>query len=375
MNKYVDVIIPLALVDTYVYLVPNQFLRGLAIGMRVVVPFGNKQSYCAVIRRIHQNKPDDYVAKSIEAVIDHSQIISETHIQFWEWMANYYVCTIGEVMNAALPAGLKINHSDSILLNQSKKYDKSALSDNQFVVVDALELNTSLKIEEVEDIVTRKSAQEVVNSLINLDIVQPKRAIYERYTPKLKAFIVLNKSLVNSEEKLEIRLKELSKAPRQTKVLMSFLHLSNHYDGKINEVSKEELMMDSGASSGTLHQLVKKGILEVYQKELDRIINSQTLNLELQELSVAQQQAYNEINDSFMEHRTVLLHGVTSSGKTEVYMKLIQEALDQDMQVLYLVPEIGLTTQLTNRLASYFQKRLGVYHSKFNANEKVEIWK
>ncbi|NQY08717.1 MAG: primosomal protein N' [Flavobacteriales bacterium] len=375
VGTYVEVIIPLALNGTFVYEVPNNLISDLAVGIRVVVPFGAKRSYCAVVKEIHNNKPTGYEAKLINAIIDGKPILTLKHLQFWEWMGKYYMCSVGDVMNAALPAGLKIDHSDSILLNQSLEYNKNVLSDNEYLVVDALELQGSLKVEELELIVSKKSVQEVVSTLIDMDIVHPERLITERYTPKLKAYVDLGKSLVADESLLEAKLAELKRAPKQTKVLLSLLHLSNYYGEGVKEVSKEELLLDADATSATVKQLADKGVVEIWQKELDRIDNSNAEIIELQTLSESQERAYGEIVSVHAKQQIVLLHGVTSSGKTEIYMKLIQDTFNQGKQVLFLVPEIGLTTQLTRRLASFFGNRLGVYHSKFNANERVEIWR
>ena len=359
---YVDVILPLPLQNTFTYEVPSEF-EGVHEGMRVVVQFGQKKFYTAIIYKLHDNEPKKYRAKPILNVLDNQPIISPQQFELWKWLANYYCCSLGDVMHSALPSVLKLS-SETKLKVENDEIDKKSLNDKEFLVVEALEVQNELTLNEVSKILNQKTIFPTIKSLLERKIISLLEELNEQYKPKLIRVV----SSVNQNVDVSI----FKNANKQKQVYHSFLDLIKEDNSTSIAVSK--LLKYSSASHQTLNELVKKGIFSIEEKAISRIESYENEDLISFDLSDDQQNALNQIKDSFETKDVVLLHGVTSSGKTEVFIKLIQEAIERGEQVLYLLPEIALTTQIINRLRKHFGDKVGVYHSKFNNNERGEIW-
>jgi primosomal protein N' (replication factor Y) len=372
---FVDVIVPLAVPQKYTYRVPVELNDEVADGKRVLVQFGKSKFYSAIVSKVHEKAPTDYVAKYIDSVIDDKPIVLEKQLTFWDWMAYYYMCGPGEVMNAALPSALKLSSVANIQLNSGFNFeesDHSQFSDKEHLIIEALHHNDTLSFEDVSKILKIKSIHKIINGLINKGAISVYEEVKDKYKPKLAGFLKMNPDYANNEVKLKELLDKLEKkAFKQAEVLLYFLHLEKSIKGPDLWVPKSEI--SKKCDSAAITALVKKGIFEEQQFEIGRLqfANSETHK---KNLTKEQKAAYAEIKKAFEKHSVNLLHGVTGSGKTELYAKLIEETIALGQQVLFLLPEIALTTQLITRMRSYFGDKVGVYHSKFSENERVEIW-
>lgn len=373
---FVDVLLPLPLAPSFTYRVPFAFNDHIEVGKRVVVQFGKKKLYSGIIVKIHQKIPLQGQLKYILNILDSEPTVNSYQLEFWKWMAEYYLTTQGEVLNAALPSALKLASESKIILHPEFDGNYDLLSDKEFLLVQALEQHQLLTLTEVSKIVEQQKIMPLIKTLIEKRCVLPEEEIRERFKPKTEAYVRPSEEYFQSN-KLEDLTQELEKkAFKQLELLLAYLQYSQHFSGEILEVSKSFLLSKSGISSAILTALEKKGILEVYQKSQSRLIDmSATKHIESLVLSDIQSAAYKKIQDSFQEKDVCLLHGVTGSGKTEIYIKLIEEYLEKGQQVLFLIPEIALTAQIINRLRQYFGEKLGYYHSRYGNNERVEVWK
>lgn len=367
---FVDVILPIPLKQTFTYGINKDEAGFLKQGMRVAVPFGKTKIYTAIVYQIHGTAPVGYETKSIDHILDQQPIITPFQMKHWEWMASYYMCSLGEVIKAALPSSFLLESETIVKLVADKVLDEKLLSDNEFLVYEALQQQSSLHINAVRAILDQKNVVSVIQKLIEKGLVEVEETVYEQYTPKIKRYVRLA-SEYNSEENLRELLDNLTRAPKQREVLMNLFVLRSQSKKPIDAVA---LQKQSDASASTIKALVDKGILEEYFVQKDRVEFSGEASTEIKTLNEGQQTAYHEIKSSFKEQNVVLLHGVTSSGKTEIYARLIEEMLDSGKQILYMLPEIALTTQLISRLQKYFGERISVYHSKFSVNERTEVW-
>lgn len=373
MNKYVDVILPLPLPRTFTYLLPGDEADVLQPGCRVVVPFGRKKSYTAIVYRIHTDAPTEYEVKPVTTVLDDQPLLFPIQFKFWEWLSDYYLCTLGDIYKAALPSGLKLE-SETIVVSNPEFEESEKLTAREQRVLDLLSDGKEQAITKLEKESGFKNILLVVKSLIDKEAIFVKEELKRTYKPKTEARVRLDDSF-STEERLKELFEELGRAPKQLAVLMKYLELSDFMtEGSLREVTKKELLLRAGATSSVLNQLISKHVFQVYHHEIGRLNRRQDLLFELNPLNAYQQQAFDAINESFKEKNVCLLHGVTSSGKTEIYIHLIKEMIGQGKQVLYLLPEIALTTQITERLRKVFGERLGIYHSKFPDAERVEIW-
>lgn len=365
---YVDVILPLALPQDYTYAVSIDLVPFVKTGQRIIVQFGKNRFYSAIIKRIHHQKPS-VDAKLIEGIADEEPIVTETQLKFWKWISDYYMCTEGEVMNAALPSGLKLSSETKIRYNESYEGAFDNLNDEEFLIVQALRAQLELRVPDVQDLLKKKHVYPLLKTLFNLGIAISSEEIIERFKPRTESYIKLN-DLYKDDEKLEQLFQELSRAPKQVEVLLAFTQL--HHKNKF--IRKNELLKLSGTNAAVLGALVRRNVFIEFKLEVSRLGNFQTEEVDTPDLSPHQQNALAEIKDSFEKHKVVLLQGITGSGKTNLYMELIKEAIAENKQVLYMLPEIALTAQIINRLRKVFGNTIGVYHSKFNQNERVEIW-
>jgi primosomal protein N' (replication factor Y) len=378
---FIDVVLPLAVPNLFTYRVPADMKQAVRIGSRVVVQFGKSKLYTALIRQIHSNPPTAYEARYIESIVDEAPVVNELQFPFWDWIASYYMCHTGEVMNAALPAGLKLSSETKILLNGEYDFsnlDLSILTEKESTVIEALQEQTTMLVSEIADLLKLKNPQPVIRSLREKRLVVNYEEVNERYKPKIVPYVRLTEAFLLDEEKLAKAFDSIEKkAPKQLEALLFYLNKT----GNINRlrqtiaierwVKKSELVKvtDTAAVNG----LIKKGILEQEEFEISRLKIEREAGKNI-ELSDLQRKSLQEIRTHFETKQVVLLHGITGSGKTEIYCRLIDETLKQGKQVLFLVPEIALTTQLIYRVRNFFGERVGVYHSRFSENERVEIW-
>ena len=370
---FADVILPLPLDYRFTYRVPTAFRWKIKTGIRVIVQFGKRKYFSALVYKLHQNVPTgEFEIKDIEAILDEEPVIGDKQLQLWEWIANYYCCTLGEVFKAALPSGLKLESQTRISLNPEVILPEG-LNDKEDAVLLLLGSRKTATIQELNQFLGQQSSYAVLKMLLEKNAVIIEEQLRDNYKPKTITFVRLNPEYA-SEEKLNATLDSLRKARKQEQLLKIFLAETIYRDLPVNEINKKDLLELSDASDSALKGLEEKQILQVYQQETGRIERIQNTELLIKELSEPQQLAHDEILAQFEKQQTVLLNGVTSSGKTEIYIRLIEEQLKLGKQVLYLVPEIGLTTQIITRLKTAFGDLAGIYHSKFNDAERVEIW-
>ncbi len=367
---FINVILPIPLKQTFTYSVNKDEAAFLKPGMRVAIPFGKSKVYTGIVYQVHDQAPVGYETKTIDHILDETPIITKFQLKHWEWIAHYYMCSLGEVIKAALPSAFLLESETIIKISAEKEWDESSLSDEEFIVFEALQHQSSLHINDVRSILDKKNVVSVIQKLFEKGIVEVEETVYEQYTPKLKRYIKLSTEYT-SEDNLKNLLDTLSRAPKQRDVLMNLFVLSSQSKKPIASIV---LQKKSEASAGTLKALIDKGILEEYFIQHDRVEFSGEASSEIKTLNEAQLIAFKEIKESFKEKDVVLLHGVTSSGKTEIYVRLIEEMMASGKQVLYMLPEIALTTQLITRLQKYFGEKISVYHSKFSVNERVEVW-
>jgi len=372
---FVDVLLPLPLVNYFTYRVPFTFNDDVQIGKRVVVQFGKKKLYSGIIVKVHQVLPNYSQVKYILNILDVEPIVNDKQLIFWNWLSDYYMAYKGEVMNAALPSAMKLASETKLILHPEfdEKYD--LLNDKEFLIVQALEQQPNLTLTEVSKIVEMPKIVHLVKTLIEKKCVLPEEEIKNKFKDKTETYIHLGQEYKTNSE-LEKVSKELEKkAFKQLELLLAYLNYSKFFSGESLEVSKSFLLSKTGISASILASLEKKGILQLYKKSQSRLIESEATK-DIKELILSENQniAFNKISNSFTDKDVCLLHGITGSGKTEIYIKLIEEYIQKDKQVLLLIPEIALTAQIINRLRQYFGKKLGYYHSKYGNNERVEVW-
>ena len=374
MPNFAETLLPLALPGTYTYRVPDGMR--LSIGMRVLVPFGRKKIFTAIVMSLHDREPKGYDVKEILGTLDDKPIVRHPQLDFWHWIANYYLCTEGEVYKAAVPSGLKVESETTISVNPDfEESEPGQLTDHERVILDFTAQRGRVQIAEIARATGFKTVERNVSHLLDMDALHVSERVIDNYRPKTEACVRLAIAR-EDEEKLHQFFDQLKRAPKQESLLLAYLDMSRWLQsGDVKEVSKENLLKRAGVSGAVLHEAVKRGLFEIYKKEINRFSELGSVLEEPPTLSEEQQRAYTEIHQSMRQHAITLLHGVTSSGKTSVYMHLINDALKLGKQVLYLVPEIALTTQLTRRLRRVFGDRLLIYHSKFSDNERVDIWK
>ncbi|MEG2150188.1 MAG: primosomal protein N' [Bacteroidaceae bacterium] len=373
MTTFVDVILPLPLANYYTYSIPNEWIECVQVGCRVVVSFGRKKFYTAVVIRVHHTTPEAYSTKDITEILDNRAILLPLQLKFWEWLSSYYLCTMGDVYKAALPSGLKIESETIVVINPDFE-SSHALPEKEQRVLDLLAEEPEQCVTQLEKASGLKGLLSVIKSLLEKEAIFVKEELRRNYKPKMETRVRLTNEY-SGEDHLRQMFDELTRAPKQLNLLMKYIELSGLMGGTLKEVTKKELLAKTNTSPAVLSGLVDKHIFEQYHSEVGRLQELQTELTEANPLNEFQQKAYDSICASFQEKEVCLLHGVTSSGKTEIYIHLIQETIRKGKQVLYLLPEIALTTQITERLRRVFGNRVGIYHSKFPDAERVEIWR
>ena len=369
MNFFIEVILPLSLPKTFTYRVSENEFAFIKKGMRVAVPFGKSKIYTALVIDLHREESILYEAKEIDQILDERPIVNELQINHWFWISSYYMCNIGDVYRGALPSALLLESETIISQNNETFVDESSLSDDEFLIYEALQSQSSLKIQNIIDIVNKKTVLPVIQKLINKNIISLQEEIQEEYKPKLVKYIRLHEQY-QKEENL-IALLDSIKSEKRKNLLLQYFQLQAR---ERLPISVKQLTETAQTSVAIVKALIDKQIFEEYFIQEDRV-NFEKNKVENEfSLSVAQQTAFDEIVKSFGEKDVTLLHGVTSSGKTEIYTKLIENYIALGKQVLYLLPEIALTTQLVSRLTKHFGNKVAVFHSKYSNNERVEVW-
>jgi primosomal protein N' (replication factor Y) len=375
MAQYVEALLPLYLPGTLTYHLPPTITVG--VGSRVLVPLGRKKIYTAIVVMIHDRAPQGYDVKDVIAALDSAPIVRHPQLKFWEWIASYYMCSMGEVYKAALPSGLKVESETFISPNPEYEEDVAhQLSDRERVVLDFTSQRGRVQIAELTTATGFRSVEGIVSRLLDRGALLVSERVMDNYRPKTESFVRLTLAR-DDEAGMHALFDALSRARKQEQLLLAYLDLSHwlQRSAPLQEVGKEALLKRADVTAQVLKAMTDRGVMEVYKRQINRFAH---LGEKLQDppaLSEEQERAHREIHLSFKDHNITLLHGVTSSGKTAIYMHLIAHTLSRGLQVLYLVPEIALTTQLTQRLRAVFGDKMLVYHSRFSDNERVDIYR
>lgn len=369
LATFVHVILPLSLPKLYTYRVPQELTELAAPGKRVAVQFGKRKVYAAIIHSISDKPPKDYEAKYLLDILDDEVLITPQLMRFWEWMSAYYMCALGDVMNAALPASFRLESTTQIQLNPDCDLTAVELSDKEYLIIEALTMQEELNMEQLTDIVQQKNIFPLLKSLYIKEAILLSEELRETYKPKMVTCIKLT-AAYEQETALEGLFQQLEKQPKQTDALLAYLHLQQPGQA----IEKTELIKKSGVSESSLKTLIRNGIFEEYKLQVDRL-NTADIISETFALNEAQEKALAETKAHFEQNKdVVLIHGVTSSGKTHVYVKLIEEVIAQGKQALFLLPEIALTSQIVTRVQKYFGNKAASFHSKYSQNERFELW-
>lgn len=358
---------PIPIEKTFTYSVTKEEASFLKRGMRVAVSFGVSKMYTGLVFNIHKNAPTLYEAKEIHQILDEQPLVNDLQLEHWQWISSYYMCSLGDVFRASLPSSFLLE-SETIIYKNDTFNEDSILEDDEYLIFEALQHQSQLTVDQITKILGKKKVMPIVNRLIKKTAIYVKEQIYEQYKPKLVKYVRLHETY-NSDDSLNTLLQELSRAKKQRNAVLTYFQLSTSK----KPIKAKDLGIKAAVSSAILKSLVDKNIFEFYEIQTDRINFKGGTNA-LKKLNEFQEVALSAIKKSFQEKDVTLLHGITSSGKTEVYTKLIQEVLDAGKQVLFLLPEIALTTQIITRLQVYFGEQISVFHSKYSMNERVEVW-
>ncbi len=375
ITLFAEVLLPLPLPGTFTYRIAMEMNNDVAQGKRVVVQFGRKKVYTGLVQSVHQNIPQNFIPKYILAVLDPTPVVNAIQMKFWNWIAEYYMCHPGEVMNAALPSALKLASETRIVQHPDFDGETDHLNEKEYLIAEAIDIQKTLTISEVSRIVEYKKVIPLIKNLIEKKVVLVEEELKDRYKPKVESYIKLTEEYLD-EKNLQQLFNDLEKrAFKQLELVMTFMRMAGSKGFQEAQISRSELLKMGNTTPAPLNALVKKGVFEIVEKISSRLEEFEARSsVESIQLTEKQQTSFNEIKQSFEDKDVVLLHGVTSSGKTEIYIKLIHETINQGKQVLFLLPEIALTTQIINRLRKFFGNKVGVYHSRYNEFERVEIW-
>ena len=375
MDLFAEVLLPLPVQGTFTYQLPPT--EKVAVGCRVLVPFGRKKIYTGIVVMVHGVKPTGYEVKEIISALDNKPIVRHPQLKMWQWIADYYLCSQGDVYKAAVPSGLKVESETEISVNPDfEESEPGQLSDRERVVLDFTAQRGRLRVDEITRATGFKAVEGIVSRLLEKEAIVIAERVVDNYRPKTVTMVTLTIDR-HDEDGLHRLFDDVRRAKKQEQLLLAYLDASHWLQSshELVEVSKEQLLERSGLTAPVLAAARQKGIFKIFKKEVNRFGNSLLQLVNPPTLTAEQETAMREISESFKEHNITLLHGVTSSGKTSIYMHLIADTLAKGKQVLYLVPEIALTTQLTRRLRAVFGNRMLIYHSKFSDNERVDIWK
>ncbi|GAB5554235.1 MAG: primosomal protein N' [Saprospiraceae bacterium] len=369
-QTYAEVVLPMALPQNYTYQIPEAWIAQASFGKRVEVQFGKNRIYAGLIVRISNEAPTAYQAKAIQSVIDANPIINAQQYRLWTWMTKYYCCTMGEIMNAALPANLKLSSETRVSISPVFDKNYSHLNDKEYLIAEALTIQEELSIADIQGILGQKTVYPLIRSMLEKKIVYLQEDLKEKYKPKKVHCVRLAEPYASQPELIEEAFEKLSRSIKQADTLMAYIQMSRQAE----YVRRSDLCKKTQVTSSVIKAMEKKGVLELYEQAISRIGKYDEETIDKSALSDQQVEAIQSIKTQFEEKNVLLLHGVTGSGKTRVYIELIQEALQRGEQVLYLLPEIALTTQIVSRLQKIFGDDIAVYHSRLNNNERVELW-
>ena len=361
---YIDVILPLPINQKFTYQITKEYFSKIQVGCRVAVPFGRTKVYAGIVSNFHCIEPE-YEVKYVLEVLDETPIVSSSHINFWQWMADYYMCSLGEVFNAALPSTFKLANETFVVLHSEWNEDSSKLNDNEYLIVEAIQIHKRLKIQEIAQILERKSVLPLIKMMQERKIIEIESEVYERFNPKMSKIIRLSSEL--TPQSARSLLSTFRHSPKQASFLEYFL------TERVPEVPIHKFCKENGLKTSYAKGLVNKGIIQIEEVEVNRLKKELVLSDPLVDLNPEQVEVLKNLRAS--KKGVNLLHGVTSSGKTEVYIHLMKDYIDLGKQILLLVPEIALTIQLVNRLKLAFGDQVGVYHSRFGINERSELWR
>jgi primosomal protein N' (replication factor Y) (superfamily II helicase) len=363
--------LPLALPKrTYTYSVPESAAELVQVGVRVEVQFGRSRLYSGLVERIHREQPD-YPVKPIISVLDEVMVVTPRQLQLWNWMAEYYCCTLGEVMQAALPGHLKLTSETRLVQAEGYGDDFSQLDNDEYLIAEALHIQKTITIDDARKILNKKTVFPVIQRLLNKGVLIVREELLEKFKPRRVTAVRLAEPYYSEPDRLREVFEKVEKSDRQIELLMSFMTLQKSRPF----VRKRELLSKADVSESPLKTLVKNGVFEVYEREVSRLSGYDDALADAETLTPQQERVVGEINAHWQQKSVVLLHGVTGSGKTRVYVECIRKVLREGGQVLYLLPEIALTTQIISRLQRIFGSEVAVYHSKISYNERVELWR
>ena len=366
---FIDVILPLSLERNFTYAITKAEADFIKRGVRVAVPFGKNKVYTGIVYDIHYKEPSAYEAKSIHSILDEYPVVNQFQFKLWEWMSGYYLCSMGEIMRAAMPNAFLLESETIISLNPSTKFDITSLKDDEYLVCEALQLQSSLKVDEINAIIDRKNSFPVLKRLLDQKVIALEQELSEKYKPKLIRCVRLHPNYQHDNALQEL-VETLKSAAKQREIVLSYFNLAN----ATKQIKVSDLKTKSKATSTQIKILIDKQVFEEYHYQTDRIQFQDSDDDASTDLNTYQETALEEIDSLFETKNIILLHGVTSSGKTEIYVKMIESILADGKQALYLVPEIALTSQLVQRLQKYFGNQIAVYHSRYSQNERLEVW-
>ena len=369
-QTFVTVVLPFAIPKPYTYEVPEELIDKVQFGLRAEVQFGKNKIYSALIIDVHNNAPE-HRAKPILSLMDEAPIVNATQLKLWLWMAEYYHCTLGEVMDAALPTNLKLASEKRLVLSPLFDGNFEQLNDSEYLIAEALTIQEEITVGDVQKILNRKTVYPVISRLLEKKVIFLFEDLQQKYTPKKIQFVRFMEPYRSEPARIEEAFELCNRSMRQAEAIMGFVQLSRNN----KEVRKSELYKTANIDSTVLKALHKKDIFEIYEKEISRVGGYEDELTEAFALSEQQVNAIEGLKQVFEEKNVALLHGVTGSGKTRVYIELIKEAIDRGEQVLYLLPEVALTAQIINRLQKIFGDDIAVYHHRISNNERVDLWK
>lgn len=369
MLYFIEVVLPLAVSKTFTYQVSEAEFHYIQIGMRVAVPFGKTKIYTALVLDKTNTPPQLYEAKEIHQILDEKPVVNSHQIEHWKWIASYYMCSLGEVFRSALPSGYILESETIISAKENAEIDSNELKDDEYLILEALKSQSSITVQEMIKILGKKTVFPIINRLLAKGALVLQEEISEQYKPKLVRYIRLQEEFLQQEQLAEL-LEVLSKAKKKRELVLHYFQLQAREKAPI---SVKKLIETSGSSTAIVKSLVDKTIFEEYFIAQDRVAFDKEEDSQFT-LSDAQQIAFDSIQENFKTFDVNLLHGVTASGKTEIYIKLLEQYIKEGKQVLFLLPEIALTTQLVQRLTAYFGNEVAVFHSKYTNNERIEVW-
>ena len=373
---FADILLPLPLKGYFTYRIPFHLNDEIHTGQRAVVPFGRNKVYAGLVRSIHENPPSGFQAKYIHELLDREAVVTESQFRFWKWIAGYYMCTEGEVMQAALPPAMKLSGETRIALNPDAIAEGSNVNDKEQALLDALKNSKQLTLGQASDITSLPKVLPLIKSMMDKGLVVLKEELDNPWRPRRELHVRLKKEFHDDQKMKELFDHSERRAPRQLQILISFVRLSglfNQGEDKPKEIKVTDVTNGVKGGNAALNALIKKGVFETYDKVISYFDHTKAIQTKSR-LNEHQEKALHQIRKDFTKHDVVLLHGVTSSGKTELYIRLIEETIARGEQVLYLLPEIALTAQIINRLQQKFGNRAGIYHSRFNPMERTEVW-